>query len=207
MTGRAREVSAASTTWRTIGSPSSVATSFVSSTPPAARKRDDRPAARTIAATLLMRLARLRARGDLHQEAADAHGADVGGRTSAPRRSAAAGPSRSRFPSASARSPARRGSPPRRAWRAAAGCRDRPACRTARSAPDRLDRGRDHVAPVGDRGGAEDDDESVGARRETPARRQEAPIRAASSRARRCAPRSARAAPPARAASWRRRSP
>src|SRR5271165_2227430 len=61
-----------------IGFPSSAATSFVSCAPPAARNRDDWPAARTTAATSLMRVARLRPRGDLHEKAADAHRAYVG---------------------------------------------------------------------------------------------------------------------------------
>ena len=48
---------------RTIGLPSIVATSFVGSKPPAARKRDDWPAASTIAPTLAIGRARLRTRG------------------------------------------------------------------------------------------------------------------------------------------------
>src|ERR1700727_584733 len=75
--GRALLVSAASTTRRTIGLPSSFATSFVRSRPPAARKRDDLPAASTMAPMLVTGRAWLGTRTDLHKQAADAHRADV----------------------------------------------------------------------------------------------------------------------------------
>src|ERR1700733_9572037 len=76
--GRALLVSAASTTRRTIGLPSSFATSFVRSRPPAARKRDDLPAASTMAPMLVTGRAWLGTRTDLHKQSADAHRADVG---------------------------------------------------------------------------------------------------------------------------------
>src|SRR6185437_16056051 len=106
--GRALAASAAPATRRTIGSPSSFATSFVGSEPPPARNRDDSPAARMTPpileppnrrrapTSLMSRLfrekpastfsaralvtgrARLRTRRDLHQEPANAHRADVG---------------------------------------------------------------------------------------------------------------------------------
>ena len=120
MTGCAREASACSTAMRTSGLPPISASSLLG--PP---MRVERPAASTIAATRWPGFsaigARLRPRDDLHQQAADAHAGDVAARDRQAGTAAASGPSRSRSPWASARSPARR-APGGRAPR-------RPACR------------------------------------------------------------------------------
>ena len=79
-------------------------------------------------------------------------------RATGSRRAAASAPSRSRFPSASARSPARRAPARRRALPISSrlpGSTGMPKCSIA--PPSALDRRRDDVAPVGDGGGAEHD--------------------------------------------------
>ena len=106
--------------------------SFVASEPPPARKRDDWPAASTMAPTLVTGRARLRARGDLHQKPADAHRADVRVVDRHARQHALQDPVEAvllRRARAARRADDRRS---RGAPRAAADCRDRPACRTVR---------------------------------------------------------------------------
>ena len=133
-TGRAREASAASATWRTSGLPSSDATSFETSSPPSARKRAERPAASTSAAISAIAEARLRARSDFHQQAADAHRLDVGADDRHAGENALQHPVEAVL---LGRARAARGAEDRQAaarGRAAADCPDRPACRNARSA-------------------------------------------------------------------------
>ena len=121
-------------TIRTIGLPSSFATSFVASEPPAARKRADCPAASTTAPTLVNGNARLRARGDLHEEPADAHRADVRVADRHAGQHALQDPVEAvllRRPRATRRADDRG---PAALGEEQADCRDRPACRTARCA-------------------------------------------------------------------------
>jgi len=78
--------------------------------------------------------ARLRPRHDFHQEPADAEAGERPRATPQRRRAAASESSRSRFPSASAHSRARREWAGPAPARSASDCRDRPACRNARCA-------------------------------------------------------------------------
>ena len=127
--------------------------------------RVERPAASTTrgdrAARVGRRLrARLRPRDDLHQQAADAHAGDVLARHRQARRAAASAPSRSRSPWASARSPARR-APAARAPSPISsrlpGSTGMPKC--SMRPPTASTRGRNDVAAVGDRRGAEHHDQ------------------------------------------------
>ena len=186
------------------------ATSFVSSAPPAARKREDRPAASTTAAILSHRGSRGCGREAISiKQAADAHAADVGAGRSARRRcrrckhpveavllrrARAARRADDRLVSASSPSSSR-----------LPGSTGMPKCSI--SPARRLDRSRDDVAPVGDRRGAEHDraESAAGASRSSAVGERAGLMRRASRR-RRPARRSGRAAPRAPAASWRRRS-
>ena len=105
-------------------------------------------------------VARLRPRDDLHQQAADAHAGDGLARHRQAGEKPHQHPVEAVLLRASARSPARRAPAGRARRRSAAGCRDRPACRNARCARRCASTaGRNDVAPVGDRRGAEHDDE------------------------------------------------
>ena len=144
------------------------ATSFVrSSAPP--EKRAARPAASTIAAissfaVIVLRLAafaRLRPRHDFHQQSAGAHAPDVGRRHRHAGQQPLQHPVEAILLRASARSPARRCtglfSRERPSSRRLPGSTGMPKCSIV--PPARFDRRGNHVAPVGDRGSAEDDDE------------------------------------------------
>ena len=170
MTGLARDASACSAAMRTSGRPLISASSLFG--PP---MRVERPAASTRAAmrrpAFGRRLgARLRPRDDLHQQPADAHAGDVARAAPAARRAGASAPSRSRSPSGERAQP---GAPSTGRPSALAtssrlpGSTGMPKC--SMRAADRLDRRRDHVAPVGDRRGAEHDHQ-LGAARRAPRR-------------------------------------